>query len=364
VFGWGADKTVTVRPSGGDYTTLNAAIVGELIANSDLVTMAGILYIKIEGDWSGGADSAAVDVSDFTDSSSYYVNIYTDSANRAKASGWDTNRYILALSGSHCLSIGDDYTRIDGLQVQLTASSSIYACIRTRAGIGASSDIRISACRCKGVISGTATGYGFFTNDAGSANGYVKIFNCIATDFTGGSGSSAGIYNKYADSTVIYNCTVYNCAIGIDHYQSSYPTTAKNNVVFKCGDDFDAGTGFTIDYNASDDNDGDNNIAESGGGVEWPNDFEGAGTGDFRLKSGSNLVGATTDQSSGLFTDDIEGTTRGASWDVGAFEYVSTGLKITVFTQLFLSIWPSLIPMIWFVLVAWFCIAMRMVNKL
>jgi hypothetical protein len=41
------------------------------------------------------------------------------------------------------------------------------------------------------------------------------------------------------------------------------------------------------------------------------------------------------------------------------------GFKPNIFVHgIIFTIWPSLVPMIWFALVAWFCIAMRMVNKL
>jgi hypothetical protein len=52
-----ADKTVTVRPTSGDYSSLQAAITGEVSANANLTVsgMDGIFTIQIEGDWSAAS---------------------------------------------------------------------------------------------------------------------------------------------------------------------------------------------------------------------------------------------------------------------------------------------------------------------
>ena len=58
-----ANKTVTVRPSGGTYTSLSAASTGDETANADLTAsgLNGILTISIEGTWSS-ADTGYVDI--------------------------------------------------------------------------------------------------------------------------------------------------------------------------------------------------------------------------------------------------------------------------------------------------------------
>ena len=87
----------------------------------------------------------------------------------------------------------------------------------------------------------------------------------------------------------------------------------------------------TIDYCASDDNDGTHNVAEgTTGGAAWPNIFTDAANGDFTLKVGVALIGAGGKAGSSLFSTDIEGTTRGTFWDVGAFEYVAAGVDVAL----------------------------------
>ena len=82
--------------------------------------------------------------------------------------------------------------------------------------------------------------------------------------------------------------------------------------------------GSTIDYCASDDNDGTNNVDETGGvGDTWVDSIPDFATNDFTLVD-KHLNGVGTDDpGSGLYSDDIAGTERSSTWDVGAFEYES-----------------------------------------
>jgi len=74
----------------------------------------------------------------------------------------------------------------------------------------------------------------------------------------------------------------------------------------------------TIDHCCSDDGDGTNAQGPSGG--SWANEFTTPGT-DFSLLAGGNCVGnGTDDPGAGLYSDDIIGTARNTTWDIGAFE--------------------------------------------
>ena len=313
-----ANKTVTVKPSGGTYTTLAAAIAGEVTANANLVTMEGILNIEIGGTWSS-ADTATVDLNGFTTNASYYVNVYTDTANRAKASGWDTGRYILNVENNFAIRIRDDYVRIDGLQLTNNSPSANGRHVVYSESITATNnDIRVINCRIRG--HGDAT----YKQDGircGDVDEILTVYNTIIENVGPSLDDSIGIRSANGGSATLYNNTVYNCRVGIRKVAGT--VTIKNCAVFNCTDDF-ANSPDTIDFCASDDNDTTGtNVAESGGGAAWPDDFTGAATGDFTLKSTSNLVGAGADDpGSGLFSTDIDGNTR-ADWDVGAHEYVA-----------------------------------------
>ncbi len=62
--------------------------------------------------------------------------------------------------------------------------------------------------------------------------------------------------------------------------------------------------------------------------------------GDFRLQAGSPAIGAGT-ALNGTFTTDYNGVTRGASWDIGAYEYYS-GQPIT--PQITPPVIPPIVP--------------------
>lgn len=317
------NKTVTVKPSGGTYTTLQGAITGELAANADLTAMAGILTISIEGDWSGGADSTAVFVNGFTTSTDYYIKVTTDAANRAKASGYDTTRYIIETNGgaeAGQIRIQDQNVWIDGLQVHNAATAADYTpCIQVDS-IAAGGQVRISNCRLRQAGNVSYKEEGVLVNDTDTN---LVVWNTIMYGFGGRtSNDNAGLWLNCATAN-IYNCTIYGAYAGV--YKVAGTINVYNSPVFNNGDDF-VGSPDVIDFCASDDNDTTGtNVAESGGGASWTDDFNGAATGDFSLKATTNLVGATTDKSSGLFTNDMDGTTRGVAWDVGAHEYLAAG---------------------------------------
>ncbi len=317
-----ADRTVTVRPADGDYTTLQGAILGEVAANADLTSdngsgSAGILHFKIEGDWSGGADTTAVVVNGFTDSADYYPHIYTDSANRAEAASWNTSKYILAVTDLSCLVITDNYVRVDGLQVNIIYSSSanrwgIYA-----GSLAAGNDIRISSNRVRGTVNAAANGRGIGTD---GSNAIIKIWNNIVYEC-----DSRGIFIDAGTTVDIFNNTVY--LIPNNAIETDVTATIKNNLSFRNADDFqdDAGDS-TISFNASDNDDdsGADNVDGNEIDADWTTDIAGAATGNFELLLGTPLIGAAAvDPGGGLYSDDIDGTARGVAWDVSAHEFVS-----------------------------------------
>jgi hypothetical protein len=307
-----ADKTVTVRPSGGTYTSLHAAVDGEVVANSDLTAggMNGILTIQCEGDWSGGADTTAVVMDGFVCDSTHYIVIQTDSANRAKASGWDTSRYRLEVAGATAINVLYwSLTNIDGLQISIDPNANNQRAFNTN-----HPGTVVKNCRMKNLDTDST----YYEQGVYCSWGPFTIYNCIITGFSPGSDQGHAIfYNSSGNTGYIYNCTLYGNYCGVK--AGSGTTLVDSCAVFNNSDDFQ-GT-MTITKCASDDNDAES-VAESGGGANWPSDFTDAANGDFTLLSTSNLVGAAT-VNSGIFTTDIDGTTRGVAWDIGAHEYVA-----------------------------------------
>jgi hypothetical protein len=312
-----ANKTVTVKPTGGTYATLAAAIAGEVAANANLVTMAGILTISIEGDWSSTIDTASVNINGFTTNSTYYLKITTDAANRALKTGWTTARYNLHPATPAvfaAIDVNDVNVWIDGLQVTCSASGGAII-TNTTPNLCYISNCYLVAINTQPVL------YSYHCN--------TVIWNSVLT------GGRWGIVVEVGDCKA-YNCTIYgNVNDGVNFTSSSNGTgTFKNCAVFAHDDDFNtAGTSgsVTIDYCASDDNDGTHNVAESGGGAAWPSDFTAAATGNFTILGTSNLVGAGTDDpGAGLYSTDIDGVARSSTWDVGADEYATASTPVSV----------------------------------
>ena len=115
-----------------------------------------------------------------------------------------------------------------------------------------------------------------------------------------------------------YNGVVYGCGTGLN-YAAGTTGIVKNTAVFVTGNDFVLNGTTTVDFCASDDNDGTNNVAGNEADANWTTDFNDAANGDFTILAGSPLKdGGINDPSSGLFSTDMEGDAYIVdSWAVG-----------------------------------------------
>jgi hypothetical protein len=292
-----ANKTVTVRPSGGTYTTLAAAIAGEVTANANLVTMAGILTISIEGDWSGGADTTTVNVAGFTVDSTHYVDIIDNSG----------RTYYLHISSGVALEINQQNTRVHGARVGTdNAQYAVYSY---------APNVLIDSC----TIPYDATSFGIRIGGGATNN---IIINCailtepisIRSDIASVIDNCTCISHDGTIWAVSEVCVVKNCYLA-----SATPHASYNGSITIT-------TTYTSDGNGS-----------TPTAVYSTDTFTNvtAGSEDLSLVSGSALIGVGTDlraDATWPFDYDIIGTTRGATWDVGAFEYVAPagGLSIPV----------------------------------
>ncbi len=307
----------------GDYVSLNALGAAQ---EQDLTDGGGDTYTATcttTGD--NAADTTAVDFDGWTTGIANYILIEAASTDRAEAASYNANKYRMEVSGATALIIREDYVRVDGLQIQLTASSvsSIRGIVLT--GQGASNDIRISNSRIKGVLSGTSVDcYGIYS---GSTNVNLISWNIIVYGFVNGANNANGVYVRNA-SFAIYNSILYGNNVGVRIRDNA--GTVKNTASFTNTDDFlDSVGGSTIDYCASDDGDGDHPVTPA----NWADVFENAAGGDFRLKAtDTDLHDKGTDDpsGSGYGDPDIDETARVSLWDIGAFEYVAPAGGIVV----------------------------------
>jgi len=319
--GWSANKTVTVKPSGGTYTTLAAAIAGELIANADLTAMAGILNIEIGGTWSS-ADTTAVVINGFTTSAAYYPNIYTDAANRASMP-WSTSKYNLSTANASALLLIDDHIRVDGLQISVTSSNaSDQSGIAVYGQTSGANDIRISGCLIKGHANATYYNFGIDVEDSDTV---LSIWDCIVYG-TSTHASSKGINVNAASTVSLYNVTVIGGTIGVG--RNAGTVTAKNCY---------AGGTSTNDYNgtismttcASEDDTGSAGLQTIAVDTDTFVNVT-ATTEDYHLAIDglSPLQNVGTDTSGDAaplnFTTDMDGESFADDWDIGAFANVPT----------------------------------------
>ena len=319
-----ADKTVTLKPSGGTYTTLAAAIAGELIANADLVTMEGKLNIEIGGSWSSPDTTYAL-INGFTTSATYYVNIYTDSSNRASGP-WSANKYNLLVANTDCIGIQDNFVRLDGLQIghpSVDGHDQIGICILN---LSDPNEIHISNCLLQMSTQGTYREPGIYVYDA---DAIVKIWRTIIYGYDNLSSSGhCAVWVELAATVEIYSSILFGGYHGVR--LETVVATVKN-----CYASNTAGGGNCFDgvdtmvTCASEDNTGTAGLQTIAADTDQFVNVTG-GSEDFHLAGvGSALYNVGTDTSGDSaplnFNTDIDGDAMGATWPVGADQIVGGG---------------------------------------
>ncbi|MCK5416696.1 hypothetical protein KAI92_04680, partial [Candidatus Parcubacteria bacterium] len=295
-------------------------------ANYVTITNLGnpaIVVAKIDGAWSS-ADNSAVTISGWETGEYNYVKVYTTDSARHDGK-WDDGKYRLEPIGM-VMSIYEPFVRIDGLQMyQSTDLSARYGLNVTFAEND--SDIYIS----NNIIKGTGN---FTTSIHVGINIYESsiIWNNVIYGFTGTD--SRGIWARATDKThYIFNNTIYNSTNCIERLYAT--VIAKNNITQNCTDGF-------VDTFSSD---SDNNISDLAGDAPGDNSknsatvaFIDVDNSDFHLALSDTVArNAGTSSVVDVFDTpqrdastwyDIDGTSRGGAFDIGAdeaaTEFVST----------------------------------------
>lgn len=313
-----ANATKTVKSSGGDYTSLNAALAGQaanLTTNCAGTGGAGILTIEC---YAMQDTTAASTGTGYTTSADYYINIIVPTAER-HVGVWNTDKYYLEAGKTWdgLLSINEDYVSVTGLQINNSGARGSGSCaIQVNTASATSTRTNISSCILK--LSGTGT--------RGDGNNGIWIVNDITFAAWNNIIYDAyhGINFPYQDISVIAridNNTVYGCTVGIYCGGGEGTFFLRNNLCNGNGTDYtlyDCSTQ-TILTNISEDTTSPNNDLDQKAVT-----FVDEGNDNFHLGStDTNAIGAGTDLSA-TFTIDIDGDTR-SSWDIGADEYVAAG---------------------------------------
>ena len=354
----GALTTVvkTVKPNGGgDYTSLNSGLIGELAAHKNMVTQ----NIILEFDCYAGIDTTAVVVPGFNNSGNQgyitgpanYIFVKAIDGHAGKLIT-DGTKYLLDINangGKTAFSIKCENVRCRQLQLRTTVSDGSGADGFKPQPIGMLAPTRWEYINCisKAVLTNGSTCELFNTPSTSFAVAGVKSYyiNCIAMDglcqdqTMFGFGAPTGVTTP---TVVRYNCLAVNCAFGF--HDQNY-VIDKNNVAYGNDNGWNTSDGPNA---ASTNNISTNGPTGAGGtflpGIATTGTLDAKGTNatngqiivltdalnnDFRPVAGVDvqLIGTGVDLSADAtypFNFDIANNTRSGVWTRGPF-HVATG---------------------------------------
>lgn len=297
-------RTVTVKSSGGDYSSLSSAEAGE---QGDLVSLDR--QTDIECYAMSEATTATVSIDGWTTDATRYIRIYAASG-QGHSGVWDSSKYNIVRSTDFGAVIGvnENYVRLEGLQLAISSTSANAGAVVSLAQLG-TIDNRVDRC----IIKNAGTGTGSRGVVIGSSVNSVR--NTVIY-----TASAAAIYiqNVFTAPTVaIDNCTLIGGTYGVERAAG---TVTLQNVYAHGGTDAYTGTmtRTTCAHSSATVFTGSTaSVAHSTANFVSVT----SGSQDYHLITGSALIDAGTDLS-GTFTTDIDGATRSGTWDIGADEFV------------------------------------------
>lgn len=319
--------TKTIKPSGGDYTSLsawNTAEATDLVADGD-----SHICECYKGDYGTGGGVNFINDSVYLSSSwnmnsSHTLTIKTPDAQRhtgrPKFNGDYTGFAIKSnATWSSVLSLGSrNNVTVDGLIADADADDGM----RCFSASNESENNTIKNC-----IALNATYSGQKSFDFRSAD-IIALINCIAIN------SHAGFELSRYGFAKVYNCGAYDCSSdGYTFFNTGTADIAKNCWAKDCGTGFNGHSGgsHTIENCATDDTSlptGSNNRnSQTFTFIDEAGNYFAPAHNDTALKGfGQDL--------SGIFTDDILGNTRSIPWDIGAFIFeIASSIQNLVNTE-------------------------------
>jgi len=313
-------RTVTVKPSGGTYTGLGAAITGELAICPSLVNSDIVLAIECYA----MEDVGPVTINSFTTDATRYVKVYTPFAERHSGK-WDEAKYRLTSSTATVLSVGIAYMRLDGIQLGLMMTvpgqrRALYWAVNSGLGDG---ELQMQHCIIS-QRSGYWLGDGFYNDYLTAGSRTLKAWNNVSDHF------DTDFFLNDSGNKFVYNNTGYGSMIGVDRAASAVVNVW--NHIYQ-SPDVASGTGFTGTMS------GDYCISNKG---DAPGAHSQNATVTFVSTVALDLHLAQADTAArghGLdmsgdgnlpFSDDIDSQNRVGAWDVGADQFAG-GVMVPVF---------------------------------
>lgn len=299
------------------------------LVTADVIAHACCYYDHIGSP--GDADTTAVTIYFGTTGANNYLQIYApiggaESINSQRHSGvWDEGKYRLEGSTQYgMIFVQEEFVTLEGLQIANAYNGTTAACI-SYDNINATNKLLVDSCILK--AGGTSSGANGLYLTASIT--IAEIRNSVVYFDGTQQGNTEGVYADYCATLDIFNCVVYNFNDGIERDVGT--VIVKNTAVFNNATDFDGL--MTATYCASDDaKTGTGNIRWLNGATDWANVFTNysATPPDFSLKNYTTAGIAIIEQGTSLASSDgiwrdIAGNERGATPDIGAFEYVAAG---------------------------------------
>jgi len=270
------------------------------------------------------ADTAAVNVLGWTTDVDSYVRIYTEQANRHSGK-WDTAKYRLSVAGATPLQLGEDYVRVEGVQVETTDATASQKVVSMGAVAATNNYTRVANCIARTYTDTTTFAVPYYFS---SANAIVDFWNCVAHHRGDTAATSDNGFTFTVAVANAYNCTsvggkygfrctggtiVWTNCLGYGTATADFYATTVTPVVTYC---------LSEDATADD-------WGGAGNLINKTVTFVGTAATDFHLHA-DDVSGAKDGglDLSATFTDDIDGVTRPTgtgTWDIGADEYVAAG---------------------------------------
>ncbi|MCK5241072.1 T9SS type A sorting domain-containing protein [bacterium] len=323
---WRAYRTLGNAESGTENPSIDAVVRFFDDGNRDCVTNDEIWHFAC---YSGTtADTTGLNWDGWTTDADSYIRIYTPylssetGTNQRHNGTWSNSLYRLVATNDDCLQLSDQNVRIEGLQFQMTATSTNdQRAIDITGSVGNAIDIRISYCIFRG-YAGTAhdrhAAVGVRSMSIGAGN--VYIWNNIVCDFNGDN-RSCGFYLEDSDTTMrIYNTTVFNCYNGYRNNTGTF--VVKNTIAQGCTNgyegDFSSAENNVSDLSSDAPGTGslDNVDAEFVDEIGPDYDLHYAAADGVARFAGVDLSG----DANLPISDDIDREARTVSWAVGADE--------------------------------------------
>ncbi|MGW8178092.1 MAG: hypothetical protein ACWGQW_04765, partial [bacterium] len=276
-------------------------------------TLSEIEHVYLYSESSAADTSFPVSLSgSWVDSASNYVIL---EAGDDHGGVWDDTVYhavTSATTGSTTMiGFGGDvleHTKIIGLQFY-DSSTTHDATNRMFYFAGDSNAYEISKCIFKGNPSYSVSGYQrniFYIGRASATSGTTKIWNNLFYDWQDAAGVSNVMVVNYTAASTLVMSTYNNTFVNIDNYGIYNSTT--NVTVYSYNNGFSS-VGVAKNANVS---------GGTGDSTSTPT-FVGGGDNHLNCSTDTTWkANGTNDPGSGLYSDDIDGETRPATWSTGA----------------------------------------------